>query len=88
MRAWVVQRRARTRQLIELGGLVAKAGIVELTEDDRAAIYGALLNVAARLRSDEGAQALILWRRRGKRAFEDERSRARDECATANAPQT
>ena len=72
MREWQVARRERTRQLIELGGLVAKAGIVELTEDDRAAIYGALLNVAARLRSDESAEALVLWRRRGKRAFEDE----------------
>lgn len=35
-RAWVVKRRERTRQLIELGGLVAKAGIVELVDDDRA----------------------------------------------------
>lgn len=71
-RAWVVQRRERTRQLIELGGLVAKAGIVELADDDRAVIYGALLNVAARLRSDERDEALMLWRRRGKRAFEQE----------------
>ena len=77
MRDWAIARRERTRQLIELGGLVAKAGIVELTDDDRAVIYGALLNVAARLRSDEGAQALVLWRRRGRRAFEDEWSRAR-----------
>lgn len=69
-RDWVVKRRARTRQLIELGGLVAKAGIVELTDDDRAAIYGALLAIAAKLRGDERDQALLLWRRRGKRAFE------------------
>src|SRR5262249_54404925 len=34
-REWVVKRRERTRQLIELGGLIAKAGIVELTGDDR-----------------------------------------------------
>jgi hypothetical protein len=67
-----VKRRQRTRQLIELGGLVAKAGIVELADDDRAVIYGALLNVAARLRSDERDEALLLWRRRGKRAFEQE----------------
>ena len=42
MREWQVKRRERTRQLIELGGLVAKADLVELTDDDRAALYGAL----------------------------------------------
>src|SRR3546814_5739532 len=38
-RGWVVQRRERTRHLIELGGLVQKAGLVELTDDDRATLY-------------------------------------------------
>lgn len=51
-RDWVVKRRERTRLLIELGGLVAKAGLIALTDDDRAVIYGALLSVAARLRSE------------------------------------
>ncbi|MBK6297982.1 MAG: conjugal transfer protein TraD [Sphingomonadales bacterium] len=37
MRDWQVQRRERTRLLIELGGLVVKAG-GELTDDDRAAL--------------------------------------------------
>jgi hypothetical protein len=69
-RDWAVKRRERTRQLIELGGLVAKAGLVELTDDDRAALYGALLGVAAKLRGEDREQALLLWRRRGKRAFE------------------
>jgi hypothetical protein len=67
-----VKRRERTRQLIELGGLVAKAGIVELTGDDRAAIYGALLGLAAQLRSDDRDAALALMRRRGRREFESE----------------
>ena len=40
-REWVQDRRARTRQLIELGGLVHKAGLVELTDDDRATLLGA-----------------------------------------------
>ena len=62
-------RRERTRQLIELGGLVAKAGLIELTDDDRAVILGALLHVAAKLRSDEREKALVLWRRRGGRGF-------------------
>jgi hypothetical protein len=65
-----VKRRERTRQLIELGGLVGKARLIELTEDDRAVIFGALLEVAARLRDPDSAQAAMLWRRRGKRAFE------------------
>jgi hypothetical protein len=66
-----VKRRERTRQLIELGGLVAKAGLVELTDDDRAVVYGLLIEAAAKLRSEEREQCLLLWRRRGKRAFED-----------------
>lgn len=68
----MVKRRERTRHLIELGGLVAKAGIVELIDDDRAALYGALLDVAAKLRSVDGSAALTLWRRGGKRMFEEE----------------
>ena len=70
LRDWQVKRRERTRQLIELGGLVVKAGLADLTDDDRAAIYGALLTVAAKLRGEEGAHALALWKRKGKRAFE------------------
>ena len=74
-RAWQVERRARTRHLIELGGLVLKAGLVELVEDDRATMLGALLEAAGRLRGlgpyDEDPEALRkLWRRRGLRAFD------------------
>ena len=71
-RGWVVQRRERTRHLIELGGLIQKAGLVELVEDDRATLYGALLDLAARARGDDGRDALALWKRRGKRAFDAE----------------
>jgi hypothetical protein len=67
-----MQRRERTRHLIELGGLVTKAGLVDLTDDDRATLYGAFLSLAAAARGDRHEQALLLWRRRGKRAFEDE----------------
>jgi hypothetical protein len=77
-RDWVVKRRERTRQLIELGGLVAKAGLIELTDDDRAAIFGALIEAAALLRSADREQQLLLWRRRGKRGFEiDEHKKRR-----------
>ncbi len=77
MRAWQVERRRRTRHLIELGGLVVKAGIVELTGDDRAMIYGALLWMADKLQSDERDKALALWAAKGKEAFESE-------CASTN----
>lgn len=72
MREWVIKRRERTRHLIELGGLVVKAGLVELTDDDRATLYGAFLTVADKLQGEERDIALALWRRRGKRAFEAE----------------
>jgi Conjugal transfer protein TraD len=68
-REWVMQRRERTRHLIELGGLVQKAGLVELTDDDRAVLLGAFLAVGAKLQGGEREQALALWRRRGQRAF-------------------
>lgn len=66
-----MKRRERTRQLIELGGLVAKAGLIDLTDDDRAVLLGLLVEAAARLSGDDREQQLVLWRRRGKRAFED-----------------
>ena len=65
-----MKRRERTRHLIELGGLVAKSGIVELTDDDRAVIFGLLVGGAAMLRGEEREQALVGWRRRGRRAFD------------------
>ena len=70
MRDWQIKRRERTRQLIELGGLVVKARLVDLADDDRAMLFGAFLWMADKLRSDDGAHAAALWRRRGKRAFE------------------
>jgi len=71
MRTWQVERRRRTRHLIELGGLVVKAGIVDLTGDDRAMIYGALLWMADKLKSEQAVQARELWAEKGRQAFED-----------------
>ena len=73
MRTWQVERRKRTRHLIELGGLVVKSGIVDLTGDDRTIICGALVWVAAKLHSDQREGALALWAARGKLVFEAER---------------
>jgi hypothetical protein len=69
-REWLVKRRERTRHLIELGGLVVKAGLVELTDDDRAVIYGLFVEAAAKLRGENREQHQLPWRRRGRRAFD------------------
>lgn len=71
MRTWQAERRERTRHLIQLGGLVVKAGIVDLTGDDRAIIYGALLWMADKLQSDQGEHARSLRAVKGKQAFDD-----------------
>ncbi len=84
MRAWQVERRKRTRHLIELGGLVVKAGIVDLTGNDRAMIYGALLWMADKLRSDPREHARSLWAAKGKQVFEDERKERKEETRTAS----
>ena len=74
-------RRERTRHLIELGGLVHKAGLVDLTDDDRATMLGAFLELAAALQGagDEQPDHLrARWRRRGLRAFDADREAAGD----------
>jgi hypothetical protein len=69
-------RRKRTRHLIELGGLIQKAGLVELLEDDRATLLGLLLAAVGQLHGhgDEPPEALrARWRRLGLRRFAAER---------------
>ncbi|WP_165324943.1 conjugal transfer protein TraD [Rhizorhabdus phycosphaerae] len=77
-------RRERTKHLIELGGLVQKAGLVALADDDRALLYGAFLDLAIRLQGDDGAQSKLLYRRRGARAFATEA----EETARAKLPKS
>ena len=72
MRTWQVERRKRTRHLIELGGLVVKAGIVDLTGDDRAMIFGAMLWIAKKLKSENGEHARGVWMNLGKVGFDKE----------------
>ncbi|MFC3068437.1 conjugal transfer protein TraD [Phenylobacterium soli] len=69
-----MERRERTHRLIELGGLVQKSGLAERVGDDRATLYGALLSLVDRLSSDERETTLALWRRRGRRAFDQEQA--------------
>ena len=92
-RDWVQQRRARTRHLIELGDLVQKAGLVELTGDDRATLLGAMMELADQLRGGRDpdsstdartpAQTAAAWRHRGLRAFEADREADREAGANA-----
>lgn len=69
-----MKRRERTRHLIELGGLVDKARLVELTADDRAALLGAFLTLADQMQGNDRESALALWRRRGSHAFAEGKS--------------
>ena len=57
-----MKRRERTRHLIELGGLIVKAGIVELVDDDRAVILGMLVEAAAMLQGERQDEQLALAR--------------------------
>ena len=66
------ERRARTRRLIEAGGLVDKAGLLEL---DSNALYGALLSL--RDAANDKTQ-ISQWTALGGRAFARE-ARLRDE---------
>jgi len=79
-RTWVMDRRARTRHLIELGGLVEKSGLYGALGDDDpdAALFGAMIELKARLEKENAEGELpwlpepttiALWRRRGKRAL-------------------
>lgn len=60
MRGSVVNRHARTRHLIELGALVQKDGLVELTGDDCALLYGAFLDLADMLQGETREQIVAL----------------------------
>jgi len=66
------ERRARTRRLIEAGGLIDKAGLIDL---DANALYGALLSL--RDGADDKTQ-VEAWAALGGRAFARE-ARLRDE---------
>ena len=84
-RDWAKARRDRTRHLIELGGLVLKADLVELLDDDRATLLGALLDLASQLRGTDDADPAHLrarWRRAGLRAFEADKEAAQPTVGT------
>ncbi|QKR98284.1 conjugal transfer protein TraD [Sphingomonas sp. CL5.1] len=65
-------RRERTRSLIELGWLVQKAGLARLADDDRTMLYGAFLDLAARMRDEGGAPLCEVFRQCGAHALATE----------------
>lgn len=80
MRDWAKARRERTHHLIELGGLVQKAGLVDLTDDDRATMLGAFLDIAAQLQGGSETTPDDLktrWRLAGLHAFDRDREHDR-----------
>lgn len=70
-----MNRRERTHRLIELGGLVVKSGLDTLLEDDRAALYGGLLELVLQLQPDQKG-TIAIWRRRGQIAFRASREKS------------
>jgi hypothetical protein len=85
MRTWQVERQRRTRHLIESGGLVVKAGMVDPTGDDRTIILGALLWMTNKLKRDQGERARALWAAKGKQAFEADPATRNETDRTAPA---
>lgn len=62
------ERKVRTRRLIELGGLVSKAGIEELNNN---ALLGALLEIKEKLKDEPTVKK---WKDTGAAAFEKDRA--------------
>lgn len=60
-------RKKETREKIELGGLIVKAG---LRYEKRALLLGALVELSHRLKSDEGERARLIAL--GAEAFSDD----------------
>jgi hypothetical protein len=63
----VQERKTRTRRLIEIGGLVAKAGLDTLPTNT---LYGALLSLSETMHDNEAIKAV--WSVKGNKAFNDE----------------
>jgi hypothetical protein len=67
----LTERKARTRHLIEMGGLVTKAGLDDLPTN---ALYGALLSIKKDLDANENL--LSGWIVKGNAAFNEEKQEA------------
>ncbi len=89
-RDWQRARRARTRLLIEYGGLVVKAGLAELLEDDRATLLGGLFSLRDQLKglaeADNASPGTLKlrWRRRGLNAFDADADTGRGQAGDSS----
>lgn len=63
------ERKVRTRRLIELGGLVSKAGVEELNNN---ALLGALLEIKGKAKEDSVVKK---WKDQGAAAFEKDKDK-------------
>lgn len=68
-RAWAKARRNRTRDLIQLGGLVRKAQLDAATNNDKALLFGALLEIRDRLTEDKTGRLHAELTARGRASF-------------------
>ena len=68
-----MNRRERTRQLIELGGLVKKSGFIEESKDDRALLLGLLISVTRNLNVHQNAGLFNAWREEGRVALNNKK---------------
>ena len=69
-----MNRRARTHQLIELGGLVKKSGLADETNDDRALLLGLLMTLTKSLKAPDNQERFEAWREQGRAALNDKKS--------------
>jgi hypothetical protein len=72
--------RERTRHLIELGGLVVKAGVVDLTGNGRAMIYGALLWMPTSSRANKANRRERCGSQRGSKRSRRTHSKMHDDA--------
>lgn len=68
-----MNRRERTRLLIELGGLVKKSGFVEKSKDDRALLLGLLISLTRNLSLPQNEERFNLWREEGRAALNNKK---------------
>ena len=71
-----MNRRERTRQLIELGGLVKKSGFIEESKDDRALLLGLLISVTRNLMHPQNAGLFNSWRDEGRVVLDNKKEMA------------
>ena len=65
----IYQRKHDTRRKIQMGGLVIKAGLGSLHDEDKAILLGILMDAAAKLGSVEKDAYIAHYKELGERSF-------------------